>query len=312
MTLNSPLSKHNQQRARRILISGSSGLIGRAVVASRQRAGDVVVPLVRAKGTASALLWSPGSGTLDPALVSGFDTVIHLAGEPVVGLWRSAKKRRIIDSRVLGTAELATALASAAMPPRLFLSASGINFYGNRGDTVLDETAPSGQGFLAEVCRAWEAASQPLTNRSRIVHLRIGVVLASEGGVLPTLLPAFRMGLGAIVGDGEGYVSWIALEDLVRVIDHLVEASNIDGPVNVVAPQPVTSQALNRAIAKALDSKVRLRLPAWPFRSLLGPLADETILGSVRAIPGKLVRDGFRFHCNTLEEALTGMHLRQP
>ncbi len=282
------------------------------MVASRQRAGDVVVPLVRAKATAGALLWSPGSGTLDPALVSGFDTVIHLAGEPVVGLWNSAKKRRIMESRVLGTAELATALASAALPPRLCLSASGINFYGNRGDTILDETAPSGEGFLADVCKAWEAASRPLTGRSRIVHLRIGVVLASEGGVLPRLLPAFRIGLGAIIGDGESYVSWIALEDLVRVIDHLVEASDIEGPVNVVAPQPVTSEALNRAIGNAVDSKVRLRLPAWPFRLLLGQLADETILGSVRAIPDKLVGDGFRFHRDSLEEALTRMHLRQP
>ena len=263
-----------------------------------------MVPLVREKGTAETLLWDPGSGRLDPALVSGFDTVIHLAGEPVVGVWTSAKRRRITDSRVLGTAELATALASAAVPPRLFLSASGINFYGNRGNAVLDEAAPSGQGFLAEVCKAWEAASKPLTDRSRIVHLRIGVVLASEGGVLPRLLPAFRFGLGAIVGDGEGYVSWIALEDLVRVIDHLIEASVIDGPVNVVAPQPVTSEVFNRAIGNAVDSKVRLRLPAWPFRLLLGQLADETILGSVRAIPDRLIRDGFHFHRPLIEEAL--------
>ena len=312
MAMNSPLSKQEQQSARRILISGSSGLIGRAVVASRQRTGDEVVPLVRAKGTADSLVWSPGAGTLDPALVNGFDTVIHLAVEPVVGLWSSAKRRRIMESRVLGTAELATALASAPLPPRLFLSASGINFYGNRGDTVLDETAPSGEGFLADVCKAWEAASQPLTNKSRIVHLRIGVVLAPQGGILPRLLPAFRIGLGAIVGNGKGFVSWIALEDLVRVIDHLVEASAIDGPVNVVAPQPVTREAFNRGIAKAVDSKVRLRLPAWPFRLLLGQLADETILASVRAIPGKLVGDGFRFRCESLEEALTGMHLRQP
>jgi uncharacterized protein (TIGR01777 family) len=311
MTPKSSPSKPQQQSGRRILISGSSGLIGRAVVASRQRAGDVVVPLVRAKGIADALLWSPGSGRLDPALVSGFDTVIHLAGEPVVGLWTAAKRRRIMESRVLGTAELATALASAALPPRLFLSASGINFYGNRGDTVLDETAPSGQGFLAEVCKAWEAASQPLINRSRIVHLRIGVVLASRGGVLPQLLPLFRIGLGAIVGDGEGYVSWIALEDLVRVIDHLIEASAIDGPVNVVAPEPVTSEAFNRAIGKAVDSKVRLRLPAWPLRLLLGQVADETILGSVRAIPGRLLNNGFRFRRDSLEEALIGIGLRR-
>jgi uncharacterized protein (TIGR01777 family) len=309
MTANPSLSKDQHQSVRRILISGSSGLIGRALVASRERAGDVVVSLVRAKGTADALLWNPGSGGLDPALVSGFDTVIHLAGEPVVGLWTAAKRRRIMESRVLGTAELATALASAARPPRLFLCASGIKFYGNRGDTVLDETAPSGQGFLAEVCKAWEAASQPLTNRSRIVHLRIGVVLASEGGVLPRLLPIFRLGLGAIVGDGEGYVSWIALEDLVRVINHLIEVSAIDGPVNVVGPQPVTSEAFNRAIGKAINAKVRLRVPAWPLRLLLGQVADETILGSVRAIPGKLVSDGFRFHHDSLEEALTDINL---
>ena len=312
MTLKSSLSGRGQQSARRILISGSSGLIGRAVIASRRRAGDVVVPLVRAKGTADALLWDPGSGTLDPALVSGFDTVIHLAGEPVVGLWTASKRRRIMESRVLGTTELATALASATLPPRLFLSASGINYYGNRAKTVLDETSPSGDGFLAEVCRAWEAASKPLTNRSRIVHLRIGVVLAAEGGVLPRLLPAFRIGLGANIGDGEGYVSWVALEDLVRVIDHLIEASNIDGPVNVVAPEPVTSEAFNRAIGSAVDSRVRIRVPAWPFRLLLGQLADETILGSVRAIPGRLARDGFAFHCNTLDVALARMDLRRP
>jgi uncharacterized protein (TIGR01777 family) len=230
--------------------------------------------------------------------VSGFDTVIHLAGEPVVGLWSSAKKRRIMESRVLGTAELATALASAALSPRLCLSASGINFYGNRGDTILDETVPSGEGFLADVCKAWEAASRPLTGRSRIVHLRIGVVLASEGGVLPRLLPAFRIGLGAIIGDGKGFVS-------------LVEASDIDGPVNVVAPQPVTSEALNRAIGRAVDSKGRLRLPAWPFRLLLGQLVEETILGSVKAIPAKLIRDGFVFHRESLQEALTEINLQR-
>ena len=130
--------------------------------------------------------------------------------------------------------------------------------------------------------------------------------------MLPRLLPAFRIGSGATIGDGDGYVSWIALEDLVRVIDHLIDDSVVDGPVNVVAPQPVTSEAFNRAIGKAVDSKVRLRLPAWPFRLLLGQLADETILGSVRAIPGKLVREGFEFRCNTLYAALARMNLKQP
>jgi len=273
-------------------------------MARRRGLGDIVVPLLRGNGAGDGLHWNPGSNSLDPQAVSGFDTVIHLAGEPVVGLWTAGKKRRILESRVKGTTELATALAAAPLPPRLFLSASGINFYGNGGDTVLTEEAPKGEGFLADVCAAWEKASEPMANSSQRVALRIGVVLDTHGGTLAKMLPAFRLGLGAIVGKGDDYLSWLTLADLVRVIDHLIERSDLRGPVNVVAPQPVTSGAFARAVASALGRSVYLRVPRWPFRLVMGQLAEETILGSVRAVPARLLADGFSFEDATLEHAL--------
>jgi uncharacterized protein (TIGR01777 family) len=288
---------------RRILISGSTGLIGRAVVARRRQLGDSVVPLVRREGLADSVHWNPGSGTLDPHSVSGFDTVVHLAGEPVVGLWTPRKKQRILESRVKGTAELIKAVAAAPRPPRRFLCASGINFYGNRGN-VLTEDARKGTGFLADVCEAWERASQPIANVSNLANLRIGVVLDATGGTLAEMLPMFRLGLGAIVGRGDGYISWITLADLVRVIDHLIDASELSGAVNVVAPEASTSEQLAREVALALQRRVHLRLPRWPFRLVLGKLADETILGSFRAVPAKLLKDGFRFEDVPLRHAL--------
>jgi uncharacterized protein (TIGR01777 family) len=288
---------------RRILISGSTGFIGRAVVARRRQLGDVVVPLVRREGLADSVHWNPGSGTLDPHSVSGFDTVVHLAGEPVVGLWTARKKQRILESRVKGTAELVKAVAAAPRPPRRFLCASGINFYGNRGD-VLTEDARKGTGFLADVCEAWERASQPIANVSNLANLRIGVVLDATGGTLAKMLPMFRMGLGSIVGRGDGYISWITLADLVRVIDHLIDTSELSGAVNVVAPEASTSEQLAREVASALQRRVHLRLSGWPFRLVLGQLADETILGSVRAVPAKLLEDGFRFKDVPLRHAL--------
>jgi uncharacterized protein (TIGR01777 family) len=289
---------------RRILISGSTGFIGRAVVARRRELGDVVVPLVRREGSAGSVHWNPGSGTLDPQLVSGFDTVVHLAGEPVVGFWTDKKRQRIFDSRVKGTAELVEALAAAPRPPRRFLCASGINFYGNRGDVLLTEDARKGTGFLAEVCEGWERASQPIANVSNLANLRIGVVLDATGGTLAKMLPMFRMGLGSIVGRGDGYISWITLADLVRVIDHLIDTSELSGALNVVAPEASTSERLAREVASALQRRVHLRLPGWPFRLVLGQLADETILGSVRAVPARLLEDGFHFEDVPLRHAL--------
>jgi uncharacterized protein (TIGR01777 family) len=241
---------------------------------------------------------------LDPYSVSGFDTVVHLAGEPVVGLWTAKKKQRILESRVKGTAELVEALAAPPRPPKRFLCASGINFYGNREDILLTDDACKGTGFLAEVCEAWERASQPIASVSNLANLRIGVVLDAQGGTLATMLPMFRLGLGAVVGRGDGFISWITLADLIRVIDHLIDTSGLSGSVNVVAPEASTSERLAREVASALQRLVHLRLPGWPFRLALGQLADETVLGSVRAVPSRLLEDGFLFEDVPLRLAL--------
>ena len=196
-------SDRNPRDARRVLISGSSGLLGRHIAASRSGSGDTVVPLVRHSGEPGSILWQPeGASGLDPALVSGFDVVIHLAGEPVAGRWTAAKKRRILESRVRGTTKLAMALAAADQPPKLFICASGMNFYGDRGDRWTDESAPAGHQFLSEVCRLWEAACDPLQGITRIVNLRLGLVLAGDGGTLPAMLPIFRLGLGGHIAGG--------------------------------------------------------------------------------------------------------------
>lgn len=244
--------------------------------------------------------------------MSGFDAVFHLAGEPLAGRWTALKKQRITDSRVLGTRELATGLAAAAQPPAVFLCASGINFYGNRGNTVLDETCPGGSGFLGEVSELWERASDPLAAKSRVVNLRIGVVFAPEGGMLPMLLPLYRMGLGGTIGGGRGYVSWVTLDDLVRVTEHLIKKSELSGPVNVVSPAPVTGRELTEGLSAAVGRPAFIPVPAWAMRLAMGEMAEETVLGSVRALPKRLLDDGFRFKDATLSEALTacGVHPR--
>jgi uncharacterized protein len=295
----------------RILISGSSGFIGRALIGQLTASGYTVVPLLRGRSSPGSPHWNPGSGILNPAVVSGFDTVIHLAGEPVVGRWTDAKKCRILESRVWGTNELATALAAAEAPPRVFLCASGINYYGNQGDVVLDEDAPLGKGFLAKVCDAWEGACQPLANIARIVNLRIGVVLSPHGGTMSKVLPIFRLGLGGVVAGGHGYISWISLKDLLRAVEYLINADQLAGPINIVSPHAVTARRFSEAIAKAVGRTALISVPSWPVRLLLGEMAEETILGSVRAFPKKLTDAGFEFHNSELGGALARFKLRK-
>lgn len=294
---------------RRILISGSTGLIGSHVVAARRAAGDTVIRLVRKAAGADTVLWDAGATPLDPALVSGLDAVIHLAGEPVAGRWTAGKKRRILESRVRGTKALAEAVAAAERPPSVFLCASGINFYGDRGSEIVDESDPAGCGFLAEVCVAWEAASQAAAGVSRVVNLRIGMVLAGNGGALAAMLPIFRLGLGGAVGGGGAYLSWLALEDLVRGIGHAMDSPNLRGGVNVVAPQPVTNREFTAELAKAVRRPAVLPVPGWAARLAFGEMADETVLASVRAVPRRLEADGFVFREPRLREALASLHL---
>ena len=293
----------------KILVSGATGLLGRHLVERRRLVGDTVVPLVRGRAAPGAILWDPVTGELDVDAVSGFDAVVHLAGEPVVGRWTAEKKRRIKDSRVRGTAVLAGALARAERPPRVFVSASGINVYGDCGDRLVDESAPVGTGFLPRVCAAWEAAAEPLVGVSRVVSLRIGVVLAAGGGTVPAMLPIFRMGLGGPVAGGSAYVSWVGLEDTLRAIDFVISAEGIVGPVNVVGPRPVTGRQFAQALGAAVGRPARLPVPRWVVRLLAGELADETVLSSVRAVPRRLERSGFVFRARTVEAALAACRL---
>ena len=294
-----------ERTSRRILVSGATGLIGRRLVAERRAAGDRVVALVRRAAAGDAeIRWRPGVEALEPAAVSGFDAVIHLAGEPVLGRWTEAKKRRILDSRVVGTRTLVEALAKAERPPAVFLCASGINFYGGTRAGVVDESSAAGSGFLAGVCQAWEAACDPVRAVARVVNLRIGVVLAREGGTLAAMLPLFRLGLGGPVGGGQGYVSWITIGDLVRVIGFVMETERMRGAVNAVSAGPVTGRELATALGAALGRPAVMPVPAWVVRMGLGEFGEETVLGSVRAVPRRLVEEGFLFRDRTIAEAL--------
>ena len=296
---------------RRVLISGATGLIGRRLVAERRAAGDTVVALVRREAASEGeIRWAPGVEALDPAVVSGFDAVVHLAGEPVLGLWTKAKRRRILESRVVGTRTLVEALARAEPPPRVLVCASGINFYGGTRAGVVDESSAAGTGFLAEVCEAWEAACDPLRAVTRVVSLRIGVVLAREGGTLGAMLPIFRLGLGGSVGPGRGYVSWITLGDLVRAVGFAMETEAMRGPVNAVSPEPVTGRRLTEAVAAAVKRPAVMTVPAWLARLAGGEFAAETMLGSVRATPRRLLESGFVFEDVEIDEALAACGLR--
>lgn len=283
----------------RILISGATGLVGRAASQALTDGGHTVVPLVRSGGATppDAIPWDPAGGKLDGAALEGIDGVVHLAGESIAGgRWTPARKARIRDSRVAGTRLLSETLARLARRPAFFISASAIGFYGNRGDEELGEDAPSGTGFLAEVCREWEGATRPAADAGiRVVNLRIGMVLARDGGALDKMLPPFRLGLGGPLGDGAMWMSWIHLHDLVAAIRFCADTPELSGPVNALAPNPVRNRDFTRALGHALGRPALLPAPAFALRLALGEMADELLLASTRAVPTRLRNAGFSF-----------------
>ena len=292
----------------RVLLSGSSGLIGSAVSSARAAGGDTVVPLVRRPAPPPAVVWDPAAASLDPGTVSGFDAVVHLAGEPLdAGRWTPARKAAIRDSRVNGTALLAAALAASPRPPGVFVCASGINYYGDRGDAVVDERTPAGGSFLARGCVDWEAAAGPLAGVCRVVHLRIGMVLSSRGGPMAKVLPPFRWGVGGPVAGGQRYVSWVTLDDVVAAVSHVIASDRLAGAVNVVAPGPVTNAEFTRAVAAAVHRPAVLPVPAWAARLAMGELADETVLTSIRGVPRRLLDDGFAFAHDRIPAAMAAV-----
>lgn len=291
-----------------VLVSGASGLVGSALVPFLTTGGHRVTRLVRADPVAGedALRWDPARGELDPGGLEGPDAVVHLAGENVAaGRWTDAVKARIRSSRTAGTRLLCESLARLARRPRTIVSASAIGFYGNRGSELLTEESSSGAGFLAEVCRDWEAATEPAARAGiRVVLLRIGVVLSAGGGALARLLLPFKAGLGGSVGSGEQYMSWVALDDVLGAILHTLATGTLAGPVNAVAPNPVTNQEFTSALGRVLSRPTILPLPAIALRFALGEMADEMLLASTRVAPARLDASGYGFRFPDLEAAL--------
>jgi uncharacterized protein (TIGR01777 family) len=290
-----------------IAVTGASGLIGRALVERLTASGHGVRRLVRGSRTLPPgdVHWDPASGHLDPDALDGVGAVVHLAGEPIAHRWTPARKAAIRDSRVQGTTLLARALAALGEPPRVFLSGSAVGYYGDRGDELLDETSRVGTGFLAGVTDDWEQATHAASAAGiRTVLLRTGIVLAAHGGALERLLTPFRLGAGGPIGSGQQWMSWIALEDELRAIEHALWTPELQGPVNLVAPTPVTNAEFASTLGRVLLRPALLPIPGFALELLYGEMAEETILAGQRVMPRALTASGFEWAYPTLEQAL--------
>ncbi|MFD1828456.1 TIGR01777 family oxidoreductase [Streptomyces desertarenae] len=290
----------------RIAVTGSSGLIGRALVSSLRADGHEVLRLVRRPARAGdEVEWDPGRRYVDTAGLAGSDAVVHLAGAGVGDhRWTEAYKREIRDSRVLGTAAVAEAVASLDAPPRTLVVGTGVGYYGDTGDRAVDEDAPPGTGFLADVCRAWEAAAAPAEEAGiRTVYARTGLVVSRHGGAWGRLFPVFRAGLGGPLGGGRQYWSHIALHDHIAALRHLLETGGLSGPVNLTAPEPVTQREVAAAMGRVLRRPAVLPVPAAALRLVLGEFAGD-VLGSQRVLPRRLLESGFVFAFPGIEDAV--------
>jgi uncharacterized protein (TIGR01777 family) len=294
-------------RPQRIAISGASGLVGRQLVPFLRTGGHDVARLVRRRSSAAdEITWDPAAGRIDAAALEGMDAVIHLAGASIAGgRWTKGRKAAILNSRLQGTSLLAKTLASLQHPPRVLVSASGIGYYGDAGSAPLTEESPPGEGFLADVCRAWEEAAAPaVASGIRVVLPRFGVVLSGRGGLLTRLVPPFRFGAGGPLGSGEQFMSWIALDDLLGILLQAIADDRLAGPVNAVAPHAVSNYVFAETLGRVLGRPAVLRTPALALRLVAGELADELILASQRARPARLEEVGFAFAFPALEDAL--------
>jgi uncharacterized protein (TIGR01777 family) len=290
-----------------VFVTGSTGLVGAGVVTALRGRGDRVTRIVRASPDTDDVVWSPATGQIDQESLAMADAVIHLAGENIAeGRWNAEKKARIRDSRIQGTTLLSEAIASLPKKPTVMISASAIGYYGERGEETCDESASAGKGFLAEVCRNWEAATRAAAEAGvRVVHIRIGVVLSTKGGALAKMLLPFKLGLGGRVGSGRQYWSWIALDDLLRAIMHCLDEASLSGPVNATSPFPVTNAEFTRTLGRVLKRPALLPMPAFAARLVLGEMANELLLASTRVHCRKLQESGFDFRYANLRDCLT-------
>jgi len=294
----------------KILITGSHGLVGKALISELVKDGHEIVSLVRHKSEgASEIEWHPNQRSIDSERVSGFDVVVHLAGESIAsGRWTDEKKRKIRESRVDGTTLLSRALAQSSKAPATFISASAIGYYGNRADELLNEKSAPGNDFLAEVCVAWERATGEAEARGvRTVHARFGIILDQEGGALAKMLTPFRMGVGGRIGDGKQWMSWIALVDVIKGLKFVIENESIAGPVNFVAPNPVTNGEFTKTLGDALSRPTLFPMPSFAVRLAFGEMADALLLSSAKVEPKRLHESGYRFEFEDLQPALAAI-----
>ena len=292
----------------RILISGSHGLVGTALMKSLEQDKHEVFRLVRHyPNYLSEIEWNPERYSIALARLEGFDAVVHLAGESIAeGPWTEKKKKKIRESRVKGTKLLGDALANLSDRPKTFLCASAIGYYGNRGDEVLTEASAPGSDFLAKVCVEWEETSSLAKEKGiRTVDCRFGIILDPNGGALKKMLPPFRMGIGGKIGDGKQWMSWIALDDVVGALKFALEKDSLSGPVNFVAPNPVRNTDFTKALGKALSRPTLFPIPAFGLRFLFGEMADALLLSSQRVEPTLLLRASYPFLYPELSDALS-------
>ena len=292
----------------KVLVSGSSGTVGTHLCAHLRSRSFEVWRLVRSRTEGeNRIFWDPdGRGVDDPDTLEGFDAVVCLSGENIVGRWTERKKKLITDSRINTARRLVDAFSGLQKPPAVFVCASAVGYYGDRGGEELTEDSAAGSGFFPDLCARWEGEANRASDfGTRVVNLRIGIVLSPEGGMLGSLLPLFRMGLGGVVGDGGQYLSWVSIEDLSRMVVHLLERGETSGPVNAVAAGPVTNREFTAALASALGRPAFFPVPAFAVRVLFGEMGRSTVLASARVFPKKLLSGGYEFFHAELSGALS-------
>lgn len=298
----------------KILVSGSHGLVGTALIKSLEAEGHEVSRLVRyAPHSKTEVEWSPDRYSIALARIEGFDAVVNLAGESIAeGHWTDDKKRRIRESRVKGTKLLGDALANLTVPPKTFICASAIGYYGNRGDEILTEASAPGDDFLAEVCVEWEQATALATEKGiRVVNTRFGVILDTNGGALKKMLPPFRLGLGGKIGSGKQWMSWIALDDVVGALNFALTNESLRGPINFVAPNPVRNAEFTKTLGKVLSRPTLFPIPAFGIKLLFGEMGEALLLGGQRVAPERLMATGYTFQHSQIEAALHDV-LKEP
>lgn len=300
----------------RVAITGATGFIGSALSQRLRALGHQTTAISRTRRGPGSIIWDPREGRLDPSALAGHDAVVHLAGEPIAPRpWTASRRKRIHDSRTLGTDLVARTMAATVagentgdarrMAPRTLVSASGIHYYGDGGDRVLTEESPAGEGFLAGVCRDWEAATAPAREAGiRVVRLRVGIPQSPKGDFLKFQLPLYKAGLGGRLGSGGQWVSWIGMEDLLGIVLHSLENNDLEGPVNATGPNPVTQAEYATTLAHVLRRPTLLPVPRFAPRLVLGQLAEELLFISLRVAPERAMASGYTFRQPGLEEAL--------